>query len=484
MNSDLNEKSNSKIDIFDLLVGMYKGALSMIVPGILLVIAASAFFCFNTWRNYVPTYKASASFSVKVTNPLYSGQQYYNNSAAEQMAETFPHIVMSGVLGERVKEKLGISYMPYVSASAIGYTNIFTIEVTSNDPQLAYDVLNGIVEVYPSIGEFVVGPTTLVLISESGVPETPVSPPNYFYTAAKGALIGGACWVALAVIYYLFHQTVTDEEKLKKLINAPCLGKIPKIAGISENEKNCPMLTDGGDKFGFNECVRLLGKRVITELKNNNAKVLMVTSAIPDEGKTTVSINIAVALAKQGKRTLLVDFDLRNPSVGGLLHTESDFGFGDFLMGKCTLKEAFHATETENLFAVFGGKPVSAPEKLLYGKHGQQFMEAAKKTFDYVILDTPPCAMMADAAEIGSYADCVLLTVRKDFAVYRQIREAVQNLSDNEKPIIGTVLNMVHRHGKNGKYGGYNGYGYGYGYGSGYGYSYGHDSEGGEEGQN
>ena len=110
---------------------------------------------------------------------------------------------------------------------------------------------------------------------------------------------------------------------------------------------------------------------------------------------------------------------------------------------------------------VYGGKAVSNPETLLGKPAARGFMDRARERYDYVILDTPPCALMADASDISAMADCSLLTVRQGFATRQQILEGVQILSDNGKPLIGCILNMTApQRGKN--Y--YNSYGY-YGYG-------------------
>jgi capsular exopolysaccharide synthesis family protein len=206
--------------------------------------------------------------------------------------------------------------------------------------------------------------------------------------------------------------------------------------------------------------------RVEKALAEHNSKVLLVTSTIPNEGKTTLSVNLAVALAQKGKKVLLMDCDLRNPSVGSALGLGKKAGFAEFLKGEISAKEIMQTWGTEELHVVLAGNGVSNPGMLLAQKNAKMFVEKMREAFDYVILDTPPCAMMADAAEIGEYADAALLTVRFDYALRQQIQEAVQSLSDNEKPIIGTVFNMANPKRGKGSYGGYYGYGqYGsYGY--------------------
>ncbi|MBP3703953.1 MAG: polysaccharide biosynthesis tyrosine autokinase [Clostridia bacterium] len=447
-----------KLDLIELLHGLRRSARHLLIHGIVLILAAAVAMGALTHYRYSPVYKASASFTVKVTNPLYADQYYYNSSAAEQMAKTFPHILTSGILSEKVKSTLGISYMPSVSAAAMGSTNVITLTVTSSDPELAYDVLNCVIEVYPSVAEFVVGPTALTLLSESGVPTTPVNAPNYLKSAITGAFMGAVVWAGLALLYWMTHKTINSEEELGKLVNLPCLGRLPMMRGFSRKKGRCPLISDRNDKFGFSESVRLLRVRVEKAMDKEKGNILMVTSTIPDEGKTTVSVNLATALAQKGKRTLLVDCDLRNPSVAGIFNTSVRYGVSEFLKGECTLNDTLHKMSGEDLYVVFGGAPTGNPEKLLANKNIELFMKAARDTFDYIILDTPPCALLADAAEIGTLADGILLTVRQDFVCRGQIMEGVQLLDDCGKPIIGCVLNMAAQQSSKG--GIYSSYGY------------------------
>ena len=332
-------------------------------------------------------------------------------------------------------------------------------------------------EKYPAVAEFVVGPTVLELLSESGVPSQPMNTLSYRGAMVKGIAAALVIWCAWLLLYTLMHRTVGSEEDLAKVVNLECIGRLPTVRGFSEDGDGvrCPVLTEGADKFGFNESVRLLRVRVEKALAQNKGKVLMVTSSIANEGKTTVSVNLATALAGKGKKTLLVDCDLRNPSVATTLHREGKTGFVGYLRGDETVESILTRGETPNLFTVLGGQAVANPEALLGGKTAKNFVQAARKSFDYIILDTPPCAMLADAAELITVADGVLLTIRQDFASRAQVSESAQILNDSGKLIIGCVLTMTTpRLSKSG-------YGYHNGYGGYYGGYYGRDNSAGRD---
>ena len=455
--NDYTEKNMAGIDLGILISDFRRGAKHLLIPGILLIVLLTAFFCWRTFRSYSPQYQASASFTVYVTNPLQAEVRTYNTATAEQMQKTFPYILTSGALSSKVMKELGISSMPKVTASVLSNTNIFTLTVTSGDPQLAYDVLNAVIAYYPSIAEFVVGPTDMYLLDESGLPTAPINSRDYSAAVKKGVVVGLVLWVGAVLFLCFARSTVHDEEELRRLVNLSCLGMLPMVKAYQKS-KTYPGLTGQGDQYGFGEAMRLLRLRVEKEMQKENQKVLLVSSAIPGEGKTTVATNLALALAQKGSKTLLVDCDLRNPSIAGVLGEKGTRGLSDYLRGNHSINDFIRPTKTENFYAVYGGRPVSNAAELLATEKTQEFIDAAREVFDYIILDTPPCSLLADAAELSSLADCALITIRQDFASKSQILEGIQLLSDDNLPLAGCVLNCV-SHGAMGKAYGYYGYG-------------------------
>ena len=462
-----------------MLRGVLKACRHLLLPGILLSVLLAALLCQRTWTGYTPRYTARVSFTVQTANPLYSSQQYYNTSTAEQLAKTFPYILTSGALMQKVQQELEITSMPSLSANVLGSTNIFTLSATSTDPELAYEVLQCVVDIYPSVAEFVVGPTTMKLLDDSGVPTVPVNSMDLRRPAVLGFAGGIALWLALSFFYWLTHRTVNSEKELQRLVNLPYLGNLPQVPGYNKTKFRgvCPVLSNRSDKFGFSESVRLLRIRVERAMEKENAKTLLVTSTIANEGKTTLAINLATALAQKGKEVLLVDCDLRNPSVAITYHKETMPGLSQYLQGQCSTEDILYRTKTPHLYAIFAGQAVAHPESLLGSDSAKELLAYAEENFDYVILDTPPCALLADAADLCSLADCSLLTVRQDYSCHHQILEAVQMLSDCDRPILGTVLGMTaprsrissyfHPGYGYGSYKGYGGYGYGYSHKSG-----------------
>lgn len=464
---EYEEKEMPKIDLFVLIDDVLRTIKRVWILLLVFVLIFSCTQAYSGKRAYRPTYEAYASFMVRVADPFYASSSGFNIKTAEVMAATFPSIVSSGVLQKRVMEELGVSSLPSITISSTGSSSILTMKVQHSDPQFAYDVLNAVFTFYPEVAEFVVGATEFELLDESGVPKEPTNTLNMMSYVKAGAMDGVKLWVLLVAVLVLLRNTVHNEEELKRTVNSPCLSQVPAIKG--SGRQTYTLLNKKKKAPGFDESIRLLRLRVEKAMEEQEKKTLLVSSAIPGEGKTTIAVNLAISMAQKGHRVLIVDCDLRNPSVSRALKVGNENSMIDYLKGRVTIRDMIQETEQENLFVISGG-PGSKSDysSLLSQERTARLIQAAGNLYDYVILDTPPCSMLADAAEVAELADFGLMVVRQDYAAKNLIIDGIQRLSDGNLQMLGCVFNGTR---KSLGYGSY--YGYGYGYGSHYGYGYG-----------
>lgn len=459
----------NKIDLVSYLISALRVLKKMRFAAVIAVLLGAVLLSLYSQFTYSPVYEVSTSFTVKIINPLYSNAVGYNSQTAEQMEKTFPYILSSNALKASVKEHLGVDSLPYVTASVTKGTNVFTLKVRGDDPEYIYKVLSAVIECYPEVAEYVLGPTEMILISEASVPTSPVNSVNYVRSALLGGAAGFAIVAAVAALVAVMSNTVTNEESLKRLLNIPCLGAIPAVKTVGKTvcREKRPLLTDSDHKHDFADAVNMTRVRLEKELETKGKKVVLVSSALPSEGKTTVAVNLAVAMAQKGKKVLLVDCDMRNPSVAGVFGMANDSGLSEYLEKKIPMQATIKTSGVKNLFVVPAGDASGEDTvELLSDIAFRVMIDSCKGVFDSIILDTPPCGILADASDIAGVAECAVIVVRRDYASKGQVLDGVTVLNESKMDVVGCVLNGA---GSGDSYGYYSYYNYGYGR-----YGYGH----------
>ena len=204
--------------------------------------------------------------------------------------------------------------------------------------------------------------------------------------------------------------------------------------------------------------------RTNIQLSGNNLKVISVSSVKPGEGKSTTSTNIALAFARTGYKTLLVDADIRNSVMSGVFKSrEKITGLTDFLSGTTDLSHGLCDTNVDNLFVIQAGPISPNPTALLQSENFDTMIETLRKYFDYVIVDTAPIGMVIDAAIIAQKCDASILVTAAGETKRRDVLKAKEQLEQTGVPFLGVVLNKfnttVERYGAYGGYGSYGSYG-------------------------
>lgn len=431
------------------------------------------------------TYTCKAVFAVSAnyssSTDILSYNYYYDSSAAAQLSATFPYILSSDAMRMLIQQDLGTETIPgTITASSVADAGLFVLTVTSSDPDDAYKVLNSTIRVYPQAATEVLGDTQITMIDEPVYPTEPDQSTPSYQSVTRGALIGLFAGLLLVFLISMLRKTVHSAEDMRELVNLPCLAYVPNVrfkrrskgANLNVNILNHKTGAD------FREAVRSLRLKTVKATDAvEGCRVILVTSTLPHEGKTTISTNLALSLASEGNRVILVDADLRTQSLKGTLGIDTPSeGLVELLTGKSSkfrLLNVPHST----LLLLSGDETDAHPQRLLDSRRMGKVIDSLKEQLDYIIIDTPPAGILSDAATLSRYADAAVYVVRQDMASTTQIFDSIQTLAASEVRLIGSVLNGTQagttRYGYGSKYG--YGYGYGpkYGYGYGYGYKYG-----------
>lgn len=180
---------------------------------------------------------------------------------------------------------------------------------------------------------------------------------------------------------------------------------------------------------------------------DNPVRTMVITSSVPNEGKTYVSRQLARSIAASSETVLLVECDMRRRSAASNLGVHAKKGLHSVVSGRTPLKEAVVATQTENLFFLDAEPHIPNPSDLLNSRRFTQFIEDAKQEFDYVIFDTPPVVTFVDAAVLGSKVDAVFVVVRENFARKQEVAAAAEQLAKAGCNVAGVIMNYCERRG-------------------------------------
>jgi capsular exopolysaccharide synthesis family protein len=268
--------------------------------------------------------------------------------------------------------------------------------------------------------------------------------PNLMSNLSFGALLGLLLGISGAFLREFMDDTVKSVNELEGTTQLSVLGIVPEVLNNTPSE--LAQLTVKEPKSSVAEAFRSLRTAMRFILRNENNAVIFVTSACAGEGKSTTATNLACAYANAGSRVLLIDADLRNPSLHKTLNINTATGLADYLKGNTQLDTLVHATEVNNLNLIPAGILPEDPSELLSSPLMRELLKTARGEYDQIILDGPPILGLADALVLSSLADATLIAVRAESTRMGAVYNALKRLRQSHATISGILLNRVAMH--------------------------------------
>jgi capsular exopolysaccharide synthesis family protein len=284
-----------------------------------------------------------------------------------------------------------------------------------------------------------------------------------------GAVAGLIFGLLLAFTIESLDNTVKSPEAAEELVGAPLLGVIPMLSQSRQHaiadapERDLTVFKDPTCLAA--EACRSIRTNMLFISAQKEFSLFSVTSPGPQDGKTTVAINLAVTMAQAGGKILLIDTDMRRPRIHKSFGLKSDKGISTVMAGDIQLKDAICKSEVPNMDVLPCGPMPPNPAELLHTERFRQILADCRGIYDRIVLDSPPVGPVTDPAIIGGATDGVVLVLRAGHTTREATTFARRQLGDAGARILGLVINQTDRKGAR--------YGYGYGYGYGYYASYG-----------
>lgn len=461
-NSTNKDDSQVKIYLGDAIKGVRKFWWLCVALAVIL----GSFRAVSARFSYNPVYTSTATLTVNTRQAsaitgvsFYSF--YYDATSASQLSSVFPFIVSNNLLQDAICADLDIPFVPAsLNVTCVSGTNMIKLSATGTDPQKTYDVLQSAIKNIPTVANYCIGSISFETINSASVPKSPSNRVDYTGEFLKGAIIGAVAGIAIVLVYVLQRKTIKTKTDIKNELNLETISTIPLVkkkkgSGISSLVFTSP---DAGN--GFRESFRVMRNVLVASLKESD-KIIMATSSVPGEGKTTVITNLALALGDYNKRILLIDADTRHPSILPML------GIDPETLEYQTETNLYRIAKLEDFkISVLVPNPDNEDVREGYGLRNTQKMFAALRDhYDYILVDTPPCGLISDAMYVAQAADAAIYIIHQDAVRTSRIKSGLDSMMSTDIRIIGCVLNGAIK--------GITGYGYGYSYGYGYGYGYG-----------
>ncbi len=434
------------------------------------VLSAVSFVYFKS--NFVPMYRSEAKFTIM---PLVSGDASngasvysfnYNETLAEQMANTFPHVISSGIMNDIVVNDLKRPFSGSISANAVANTNIFEVSVTSASAQDAYDIICSVMENYPKVAEYIIGDTRMTIIegSEPVLSTKPYNAGSYVKNVLIFAFLGIVIGLFVAFLDMYFCKVILNREDIESNFNGKCICEIPEVKKRREHS-SVAILKANPNLTGFAEAVKVLKQRVRHSMTVNETKVVGVTSSMVGEGKTTVAYNLANSLSNGEEKVLLIDMNFGNRSIQKSLNHKkevSNYGLAEVVNGKVELDDVINSV-SETFDVIFAGED---NVKFITAKFTPIF-EKLREQYKYIVVDMPTCGVDSETVAIADLCDEALFVTRANKVSPEKVYDALKDLAFSNVKITGFVLNAANEANTYYYYGRYGTrrYGYGYGYG-------------------
>lgn len=416
-----------------------------------------------------PIYESSSTIFVSTQTGGTAAELQQGSTFTQARINTYVGVATTPIVLNPVIAELGLGVTATelaqsVTASAPLNSTLIDLTVEDPDPVQAADISNAIAaslakavpQIEPESADGT-SPVRLTRVKDAQPALSPASP-NVPLNLALGTLIGLALGIGLAVLRTVLDNKVRTPRDAEQITSAPSLGAIAYDAKAKER----PLIVHADPLSPRAESFRAL-RTNLQFLDMGGRASFVVTSSVPSEGKSTTTINLAIALADAGKKVALLDTDLRKPKVAEYLGMEGGVGLTDVLIGRVRVGDVMLPWGGRSLFVLPAGKIPPNPSELLGSKQMATLLEVLERDFDVVLCDAPPLLPVTDAAILARGTSGAILVASAGKVTKHQLEGAVEALSTVGARVAGFVMSMVPTRGPDSYYNGY-GYGYGYGY--------------------
>ncbi len=404
------------------------------------------YFMTDYYQAYTSLVVSNSNSSTTV-NSLTSSEYYLN----VQLTSSYQVLCKTDRVLNQVVTELNLPYSTdvlrgMITVTPVVDTQIINIYVTNPSPEFAQQVANTLSKVFQKEVIDIMKMDNVQIIDEAQLPISPVGPDRTRITLI-GAAFGLALGIGISFALELLNRKIKTKEQLQEALDAPVLGVIPQISkkhtGMIEQGKKSVTGQNAKHSRFIMDSFSKLKVNIDFSCLESKSRCIVITSALPNEGKTLVATNLAVCMAAAGHKTLLLDADMRSPSIHSTLNILNSYGLSDAVLLRSDWHKLVVSTTVQGLSVVPAGQKPPNPTRILESKLFLTMLEEMKNEYDYIVIDTPPLLPVPDSQIIAPHADGVIIVARKGNTKIEIIKQAGDILLISNANVIGTVLNGV-----------------------------------------
>ncbi len=392
---------------------------------------------------YKPQYQSEATFAIK------TGEQYASSEDTNEIsdiASAFGYIISSNVFKQEMMEEMNVDTLDgYFETTELPGTNIIRISATSSSPRTSYYMMVSMLDRYQELSQLVLGNINIELMQNISIADRPINPNSHKENVVRFGSIGLLLSVVFFALFGLLNDTVKVKEDMEPL-GIPYLGALSKerkwYYSHGYKRKKTILISQLTTSFRFIEDLKKIRVQLEHKCEKNGWKTILVTSCLENEGKSSVLSNLAIALASNHKKVLLMDGDMRKPALHKIFGQQSNDGMFRLLEGKASLEDVIIHDDRNHIDLLLGHSSFSDAADRFDEKQIKEMLHKLRQHYDYILIDSVPSALFTDAVSMARLCDTCLMVVRQDFLSVKVVADTLDKLHLSRVPILGFVLNQ------------------------------------------
>ena len=420
------------------------------------MIVFGSVFDFMKTVTYVPQYGTSMNAT------LSGGEDTFKNiDKVQSYVNTLDYLMNSNNAKSYVKKKMPISKTTYKAEVTLKQANVVKIKVTAYTKREAYFSIKYLNDWYRENTERYSFPYNITVLKESKFSTKPVNPNSHIKNFLIGAVGSGFVLSCLFGLYFFLRDTIKSEEEVENKLDTRLYAKLPFEVKKREDARNkkAILITSLKTSFFFRESINKLRSKVEASSDKHGYKSFMITSAYENEGKSSVAANLALALAKNGRKVVLVDADFNKPAVVKIYDLDGSKSLNKAIEGTSSWRSQV-VSDRSGLDLLPCSQDSLKSELLTNSKKLDEIMKELREEYDFVIVDTSPAYLLNETMAMNELVDATLFVVRQDYATSDVINETVKRLTYVKDNVLGVVFRNVVSEGNKGTSNYNNRYGY------------------------